>query len=256
MRHSILTLAVLLPFSILLFAQHASGGGGGSSGGASASGGSHGGGSSSGGSASSHSSGGSASHGSGSHSSGAHSSGKASAHLGAQTKTAPPEKRSFFSFLRHPFRKPEAKEVVELRRRICPNGRCMICPAGSAGRWGCAGVAANNFCTRQEILGGGNCVLQAHFLDDCSSFLLAVQWQRRIMHAAESARQGACAAGPTPECADFTGKAQSQASLYQTYLDRYRQCRERSLTAQPYGGYAFGRYSPSVMFDPLWTDFQ
>jgi len=141
MRLSGLSLAVVLLFSSVVLAQHSSGGGGGTGGGGG--GGSHGGSVSSGGSGGGHSSGGSGSHSSGGgHNSGGHSSGSISSHSaghgsqthnphsilgsnrGVNTKTAQPEKRSFFSILRHPFRKPEPKPgpktklVAEMRRPI------------------------------------------------------------------------------------------------------------------------------------------
>jgi len=187
MRHSVLSLVVLLPFSLFMFAQHSAGGGGGSSGG----GGSHGGfsGGSSGGGSASHSSGGSGSHGSASHgtsghvssghASSGHNSGPGFSHVGAQTKTGHSEKRSFFSVLRHPFRKAQPKEAVDFRRRICPNGRCMVCPPGSAnGRWGCGGVLANSSCTQRGVWSGGSCLYHTPFLDDCSSFFMAMERQR------------------------------------------------------------------------------
>lgn len=152
MRLSSVVVAVVFLFSPGVFGQHSSGGGGGSSGGSSG-GGSHGssGGSSSGASSShaSSSSGGS-SHSASSHSSAgsrssstAHSSPRSSgssshgssvAPAGPRSntssragaaKTAQPGKRSFFSFLRHPFRRPEAKPIEsDLRRPICKGEDC------------------------------------------------------------------------------------------------------------------------------------
>ena len=56
------------------------------------------------------------------------------------------QKRGFFSFLRHPFRKPEPKpeptgslRSADLRRPLCFKGPCPVCPAGH--EWdGCAGL--------------------------------------------------------------------------------------------------------------------
>src|SRR6202050_4993101 len=144
MRLSSVVVAVVFLFSSVVFAQHSSGGVGGSSGGGSSGGssggGSHGssGGVSSGGSSSHAGSSGGSSRGGSSHSAGSHSSpasGSSSAHTSARnsgsgshdssaaaagsrakasshsaaTKTAQPEKRSFFSFLRHPFHRSEPK---------------------------------------------------------------------------------------------------------------------------------------------------
>jgi hypothetical protein len=155
MRLSSIVVAVVFLFSSVVFAQHSSGGGGGSSGGSSG-GGSHassGGGSSSGSSSHAGSSGGSSSGGS-SHSasthSSAHSGGSASAHNSAHNsgsnshgssaaatgsrsnasthsaaaKAAQPGRRSFFSFLRHPFHKPEKPTESDLRRPACKGEDC------------------------------------------------------------------------------------------------------------------------------------
>jgi hypothetical protein len=138
MRLSGLSLAAILLISSAVWAQHSSGGGGGSSAGGASGGGSHGGGGGSsssggssgghgpGGSGGGHSSGGTVSHGSsfrGTSAGGTNSivTGREAApnhplhglNLAAELRPAPPEKRSFFSILRHPFHRPERKVPVE-----------------------------------------------------------------------------------------------------------------------------------------------
>ncbi len=155
MRLSSVVVAVVLLLSSVVFAQHSSGGGGGSSGGSSG-GGSH---ASSGGSSpgasSSHSSSGGSSGGGSSHAASSHlsggGSGSSSAHIpthnsgssshsssaasarsrsnvsshAAAEKTAQPGKRSFFSFLRHPFRRSEPKPTEsDLRHPVCKGQDC------------------------------------------------------------------------------------------------------------------------------------
>jgi hypothetical protein len=144
MWRSSLTVAVLLLFSAFVLAQHG-GSAGGSSGGSSGGGSSHGGGGSSGGSSGGHSGGssGSSSHASGSSGSASHGkSGTASGSThesnvqgtsirqrqGGANKAVHSEKRSFFSILRHPFRRREKNEA-DLRRRVCKDGPCVVCPA-------------------------------------------------------------------------------------------------------------------------------
>ena len=151
MRLSSVVVVVVFLFSSVIFAQHSSGGGGGSSGGSSG-GGSHAssGGSSSGSSSHASSSGSGSSHSASSHSS-AGSGGSASAHSSthhpgpssqgssavakgsrsnllshsAAAKTAQPGKRSFFSFLRHPFRRSEPKPTEsDLRKPVCKGEDC------------------------------------------------------------------------------------------------------------------------------------
>jgi hypothetical protein len=272
MRLSVLAVSVILLFSQTILAQHSSGGGG-SSGGSSAGssgGGSHGGGYSGGGSSGGysggHSSGGSVSHSSGSHSSsagggGTHSTAGASrSHTGRSvhepgvgrapvngTVKAQPGKRSFFSFLRHPFRKPQPKPVPEPLHRICLKGACRVCPAGQANVGGrCVGawLARNaNLCSSRTIWSGGPCWQQTPFLDACSGLRSMLERQTQRMQAADSARQNACATGATQECSELTSKAQSEASLYRALQERLRQCERGPVTANPYGGHTFGSYS-------------
>jgi hypothetical protein len=284
MRLSSLSLAAVLICSAAAFAQHSSGGGG-SSGGSSggSGGGSHGssGGSAAGSSTGSHSSGGSAARGS-STSQGArgHTSSSASSHssehlsrsspartnsapgAGVRAKFEPSGRRSFFSFLRHPFRKPEPKTdrkpkiAADLRRPICFKGPCLICPAGQASGV-CAGLVVDhrrNLCSTREIWSGGACLLQTSFLDDCSGMRLALEQQAQRMQAAEGARQSACSAGSREECSDRAGRAQSETSLYETLQARYRMCQRRSRTAYPFSGPGGSSYSPGLRFDRLARD--
>ena len=288
MRLSGLSLTAVLLFASFTLAQHSSGGSssGGSSSSGSSSGGSHssssGGSSYSGGSSGggSHSSGGSAAHGSSTsqgasgHNSNSPSS-HSSAHLsrsspartnsapgaGVRAKFEPPGRRSFFSFLRHPFRKPEPKtdrkpKIAALRRPICFKGPCLICPAGQANGV-CAGLVVDhrrNLCSTREIWSGGACLLQTSFLDDCSGMRLALEQQAQRMQAAEGARQSACSAGSREECSDRAGRAQSETSLYETLQERYRMCQRRSRTAYPFSGPGGSSYSPGLRFDRLARD--
>jgi hypothetical protein len=273
-----LGLAAFLLFSLSAFAQHGGGGGGGGSSGGGG-GGSHGGfsgGSYSGGSSGSSGGSGHSSGGSGSHSSSGHnsSSGSGSGGHGSQANAlhsihgtngaqAAPAKRTFFSFLVHPFRKPApnpAKPIVDLRRPFCLRGPCPVCPAGQVqSGGGCGGTVianrTNNYCSRQDFANGGGCLLHAPFLDNCSGLLMAAERQERSMQAARAAQQSACAAGAQQECSDSTRTAESEASLYRQLQNQYSQCRQRSLTAFPLNGsgFGFGGYA-SGLFDSLRLD--
>jgi hypothetical protein len=261
MRLSGLSLAAVLLFSSAVLAQHSSGGGGGGGGGG------HGGSSGGGGSSASsggHSSGGSASHGSVSHGSSTHGSsaaGSASrsnsqAHSNTArairaprssptrgresfTKTQP-EKRSFFSLLRHHFRRSH-RPATEVRRSICLTGPCQTCPVGQA-RFGGACTTpriVNNtgFCSHRDLWIGSSCLQQTRFLDDCSGLRMALERQAQRMQVAEQDRQSACTAG-AQECADLTGKAQSETSFYRELQAKYAQCRQRSPSGDPSGNFA------------------
>lgn len=259
MRLSSLCLAaVLILASSASFSQHSSGGGGssgGSSGGGSSSigGGSH---ASSGGSSSSSSSGGSrgsaasVSHSSGpSHGASVRSSANAthpnSSHSirepnsVVRAKSEMPAKKSFFSFLRHPFRKPPPKPVVaELRRPICFKGPCLVCPAGvhAGGACGNLFIQRRNYCSSSEVWNGGACLAQTPLVDDCLALRTALEQRRRKMQLSESAQQNACAAGPGQACAEMTSAAQSETSFLQTLQNKYAMCRQHSLTAYPLSG--------------------
>ena len=278
-----------LALSPLAFAQHSSSSSsassGGSSGGSSSSGGgggSHGG--SSGGSVSSGGSGSRGSSGSGGHSSGGgsashasngHSSNTpASSHLvGRETVTnsvhsshqlnstsqmrTQPEKRGFFSFIRHPFRKPEPKPVSDLRRRVCLTGPCAVCPAGqSAGKGGCVEVPANTYyrrryCSSGEIWSGGACLLQTQFVDDCGWLRMSVDRQQRAMQSAVADEQARCGAGSTQACSEASAARQSEEDLFRTLSERYHQCLRDPTTAYSRGRFYAPSYGSGLYFDPL-----
>jgi hypothetical protein len=297
-----LALAVILLFSSPVLAQHSSGGSSASSGGGSSSsggGGSHssssGGSSSSGSSGGSHSSGGSSSsshsssgsvsHGLSGHSSSVHgsSSAPASSHSGVREprsnavhsvrepnagmrgRTEPTGKRNFFSFLRHPFRKPEPKAapqsllVTDVKHPICWHGHCPVCPTGQArvgGVCGGTGVVNNtrNYCALGEAWSGNACLLQTSSPYECSSLRRSLQQQEQRMQSAQAAQQSACSAGPSQDCSDLTSTSQGEASRYRTLLDQYRMCQQRSYNVNPFGRPAGSRYSQGLLFDPLEFD--
>src|SRR5579872_765994 len=295
MRHSGLSLAVIFLLSSFTLAQHSSGGGGGSAGSSSTGGGgSHGGGSYSGGSSSGggshsgssgsghssgggHVSGGSASHGSSGHSSHVGRTTSTSnatrvtrsnlvhsnANLRSGSQSVHPERRSFFSFLRHPFRRPEPQKVSDLRHRVCLRGPCQVCPNGQITSSGACGGPAmlrrrHNYCSRAQLWSGDACILGVWLLDDCESYRAAMQLQAERVHNAEMLQQNACPAGPTPSCIDANNALQSEQSLYQQFAARYQQCRMRFQTAYPPSafGLAFGyaAYGPNHWFESLSFD--
>ena len=264
----------ILLFSTNILAQHSAGGGGSSSGASSGGGGggSHGGssaGSFSSASSSSHSSGGSVSHRS---TANAPTSGSASSRSGVrgaqpkalntvrQTnaavpgKTEPSQKRGFFSFLRHPFRKPLPPEatsppLADLRRPVCFKGPCQVCPKG-----GCAGtvIASNSIrhpCAAGEFRSGGAC-LQQISLDDCSGLRMMAQQQAQRMQAAEATRQSACSSDPH-QCSASSSSAESEANLYRELQARYQACQRRAPAAFPFNGFGARGYSAAISFDSV-----
>src|SRR5215469_14248492 len=211
MRLSGRSFAAILLLSSLALAQHSSGGGSGGGGGSSG-GGSHGGGGSSAGSSGhsggghspggsggghlsgggSHDSGGASTHGGSSRSGGSSSSSAVASRSGPrgteaslaspsgepigalQLRTVAPEKRTFVSFLRHPFRKPEPKTVVVIRPPGCLQRPCRICPIGQVrSGGGCVGARVplyqHDVCSHRLIWAGSACLAQTPFVDQCSA---------------------------------------------------------------------------------------
>lgn len=264
--------------------SHGSSSGGSSSGGSS----SHSGTSSSGGSGSSHASsgsghsyngGGSVSRSSNAHGSNSaassHSSGdrqKASSlHSNEQrstrestlrnpTRTEPPQKRTFFSFLRHPFRRPPAKPIANLRRPACFRGHCAAgCPIGQVASGG-ACVAArvrfeHNTCPPFKGWSGGGCLQETRFLDDCSALRRSMEQQQARMRSAESARQNACSSGSAQACSDASSAFSSEENLYRTFQARYQQCQQRSLRGYLFPGHNLSGFEPGLIFDPIGVDW-
>ena len=303
MRLSSLCVSAVLLFSVATFAQHSSGGGGGgSSSSGSSGGGSHGGGggsSSSGGSGGSHSSGGSGSsssahnsggssshgsseHGSSGNGSSAHSSSAhgsiatpTSTHLGVNNsrpvntgarRTEMPEKRGFFGFLRHPFRRqppnpqPQPKPVADLRRPVpCLRGPCAVCPPGQSHAGGCGGTFyirhERVHCTSGEIWTGGACLLQTQFVDSCNALRRTLQRQEQRMRAAESQQQNACAASSSQACIDSASSAQSEAALYRSLQQQYQRCMQRSLSSQPFAAFGLRGYAAGRLIEPFDLEF-
>ncbi len=267
MRLSGLAVAVILLFSSVVVAQHSSGGGG------SAGGSSGGGSSSSGGSHSSYSGGGSSSGGSATHSTGSGSSASHFSHQPSSSNAAPairepsfarvplqPEKRTFLSFLRHPFRKPQPKTEADLRRRICAKGPCPACPAGQAsGKNGeCVASLQAHLCRTGEYWNSGGCVWLANSLANCSldpnGELMAA---RRNMEAAKRSMEAVCSRDPAGhECS-------GENVIYQRAVDFYRQrqefhtrayeeCWRRRSFVSPFGLYSGPLVSSLGLYsDPL-----
>jgi hypothetical protein len=257
------TVLLFLLFSgSTLLAQHGGGGGGGGGASGGGGGGSHGGGGGSSGASSGggHSSGGSGSgsHGSGSHNSGTKASRGAGSSGGSQASSAlrsntqrirditrvpviepvafeaakaTPQKRGFFSFLRHPFRKPEAEPVAAFQHRICRLGACRVCPVAQVpGGGGCVTphifLRNANLCSRAGISSGA--CQQTNAVDDCSGLRAVMERQARRMQVAEAARQNACSSIFTLQCTDLAGKAESEVNLYGALQQKFNQCMERS----------------------------
>jgi hypothetical protein len=172
--------------------------------------------------------------------------------FGMQIRPAATPKRTFFSFIRHPFRRPETRRSGYIPRPFCPKGHCAICPGGQARNGGCMGATApryvNNSCSHTEVWNGGACLLHTNFLADCSALALAMERQEQRMRAAESMRQSACGNSAAQECLDANREWQSEQSLYRAWESRYRRCQSETST-YPAGGYSFPGYGLGVWPD-------
>lgn len=169
---------------------------------------------------------------------------------GTPDRAVMPQRRGFFSLLRHPFRKPqpklvEARPALFLPRPICVKGRCVpTCPVGQVNKGGactapiiplCEPGQSNGACTWRsrctigQVWNGGACVYGTHYLDNCIGLRMALDRQAQRVQAAESARQSACANGPAQECSSATSTWQSEESLRQNLLRQYQKCRLQSI---------------------------
>ncbi len=235
MRLSGLVVAALLFVSATLLAQHSSGGGGSSSGGSSHGSSSSGISSSSGSShvSSSHvsSPGGSgSSHGSGRVSSSARAGSNARTHTPKSSSSAKPEKKGFFSFLRH--RKPAPKPSLEAeanRPVRCKKGENCTCLAG--GTRNAAGTCfsqAQVLCSAGLVWNGFGCGAR-YFVNDCSALAARLAQQERQMRSAMTSQQQSCSRdSASPECADLQGQSGRENLLYRQLLEQYNQCMEHS----------------------------
>lgn len=282
MRLSGLFLAVFVSLSAVIWAQHSSGGGGGSSS-ASSGGGSHGGGGGgSGYSGGSHSSGGGHTSGTTSttHSSNArggapnfsnsiesyrygsrgsslnlrHSPGELN--IAPQLKPVPPEKRSFFSFVRHPFHRPNPKLRTAVPvRPICFRGLCGVCPAGPARAGGCSTPVIptpQRYGCSYQGLWDGRCIGQTQLFGGCDGLRFGLEQQLHRMQSAESQMQVNCRGGATQECSETTAARNSEVNLYRALQSKYRSCLAgTSFMGYPQGGYTLSGYGSGLLFEPL-----
>jgi hypothetical protein len=183
MRLSGLVVAAVLFVSTTLIAHTSGAGGSGgfaSSGGSSSSSASHGGYSGgfssssssssssvhSGGSASSHNSSNSVSHVTSTSAGTSHSS--PSTKLSSTKESAAPEKRGFFSSLRHPFRKPAPVKTAEfLRPPPCLKAPCAVCPPGQSRNGNGPCVFTSNVCPPWQFGNGFGCGTQTAWFSNC-----------------------------------------------------------------------------------------
>src|ERR1017187_3089866 len=203
MRLSGLVIAVLLFFSTILPAQHSSAAGASSSSGSSSSGSSSSGSSHSSSGSSGSISGSSSSHASpvggsdrslsaGRTSSAGGSSGKvgstavrstngAKANVGVPPKSPSslkPEKKSFASFLKHPFKKP--RPVADNKRPPCRKEPCPVCPTGESRHGGaCGPVFVSNVCDAGQFWNGFTC--GQTWWEDCQALAHELAAERQQM---------------------------------------------------------------------------
>lgn len=182
---------------------------------------------------------------------------------------AAPQKRSFFSFLRHPFPRPKPqpaptpvpqavrRPVANLRHPVCLRGPCLACPAGQvSGPHGCVNAIishGDHFCSSSEIWSGGACVQQLRFLDNCSWSRMAMARQQQAMRAAAAEMQRACAASQSQECSEATTRLDNEESLYRSFRNRYLRCENNQLV-YPWAGSFYPRTGFGLIFDPFGDD--
>ena len=64
---------------------------------------------------------------------------------------------------------------------------------------------------------------------------MTMNQQAARMQQADVAQRSACANGSGQECTGLAARFQSEASLYQTFKDRYQQCRQPSTATKVSG---------------------
>ena len=79
-----------------------------------------------------------------------------------------------------------------------------------------------------SILVANPCRNEVQFVDRCSGLRLLMSQQERRMEAAEATQKSACIAGASQECSSHTANFQSEASLYQVFVQRYQACEQGS----------------------------
>lgn len=181
-----------------------------------------------------------------------------------QIRTAQPEKRGFFGFLRHPlrFRQPEPKPVTDLRHPVCLKGPCQVCPNGQIStKGGCGGGTGmvnvrnrNHWCSTGFMWNGGGCYVQSEFLDYCSAERLAMNRQAERLNGAQSLEMSACANSTSNECFDARGNRQQEERVFRDLQTRYQQCMRRSPNTFSLGGRTLSSYRRGLNFDPTMLD--
>lgn len=182
-----------------------------------------------------------------------------------QIRTAQPEKRGFFGFLRHPlrFRQPEPKPpVADLRRPVCLRGPCQVCPSGQiATKGGCGGGTGaayirnrNRWCSTGFMWNGSGCYAQSEFLDYCSAERFAMNRQAERLNGAQSLELSACSNSTSNECFDARGNRQQEERMFRDLQARYQQCMRRSPNTFSLGGRTLSSYRRGLNFDPTMLD--
>jgi hypothetical protein len=150
------------------------------------------------------------------------------------TKTPPPEKRSFFSFLRHPFRKPEPKPKPKPEptpgpkpaepelRVICKREPCAVCPPGQPGKNGaCATNAmqpniASTRCLPNESWNGAGCVNTAQ----CATFRSRADLLTAEARGNQADMAAACSTDPNgQECSRLSQSHDGAVQRYRMLLN-------------------------------------
>ncbi len=164
---------------------------------------------------------------------------------GTTTNLGHTEKRGFLAALRHPFRGPEPHYAVDLRHRICLQGTCKVCPAGTtAGANGtCSGSELRwqvpNFCTSGSYWSVNSCVVlaQQYRWNDCNypadPELLAA---KRKMDVLRSQMNDACRGDAASRaCADMNFAYQQAVGQYNVRRDMHQRLFDRCLQGSPFG---------------------
>jgi hypothetical protein len=139
-----------------------------------------------------------------------------SAHDPKSPSNGKPEKKSFASFLRHPFKKSMPVATAEFKRPPCGKKPCPVCPPGESRNGGGACGVVNNVCSSGQSFNGFACGTQ-YWFDDCRALADQLAMQERQMREQNDP---------------------GQSLRYHLLQNQYEQCLSR-FSLEPFGAYIF-----------------
>jgi hypothetical protein len=146
--------------------------------------------------------------------------------LPSAKENAAPEKKSFRSFLRHPFKKPSPVQTAELKRPRCRKEPCAVCPPGESrhGKGGCVSSVVASDCQPGQFWNGFACGTR-YRVNDCSALAAQLAQHKRQMRSAMTAQQQSCSYdSASQECDGLRGQSGGESLRHRQLQEQYDQC--------------------------------